>query len=577
MLKRSLLLTSALLGASLAGAQVKNPDTFVKAVAGDWTSFDPVACYDLVCGEILQNTLDTLFFYDGNSPSKLVPQLAAAIPTRQNGGVSADGKTYTVKLRPGLKFQDGTPLTAQDVKYSIERMMVASSDSGAAVLINEPLLGLADNVTKDGKVTFADIDKAVEARGADTVVFHLAKPFAPFLNILATSFYGIYAKADAVKAGEWGGTATDWQKFNSPKDEDSKFLRRVPLGSGPFTLERYDVGKNVILRRNDNYWRKPAALSRVILQSVDDDTTRLQMLRVGDADAIDFTRAMVPQIAQMPGVTLLDNQPNLGLNGLFLNQQIDGSGTDYLGSGKLDGQGVPANFFSDVNVRKAFAYSFDYAALIDDVLQGKAVQTNTASIKGVPGYSDLAPKYKLDKDVATKYFKAAWGGKLWQNGFTLPVIYNSGSTTRQKILEILKRDIESLNPKFKIDVREVPTSQLFKLRRGGQITAWVGNWTMDYADPHNLAFPFYASQGTFGAQQHNKNAQLDALIARAVAETDSAARLKLYNTVNRLGFDNAVGIPLYQSVDVYAQRDWVKGRLMNPITAGDYFYAISKR
>lgn len=577
MLKRSLLLTGALLGATFAGAQVKNPDTFVKAVAGDWTSFDPAACYDLVCGEILQNTLDTLFFYDGNSPSKLVPQLAASIPTKQNGGISADGKTYTVKLRPGLKFSDGTPLTAQDVKYSIERMMVASSDSGAAVLINEPLLNLADNVTKDGKVTFADIDKAVEARGNDTVVFHLAKPFAPFLNILATSFYGIYSKADAVKAGEWSGTAADWQKFNSPKDEDSKFLRRVPLGSGPFTLERYDVGKDVILKRNDSYWRAPAKLSRVILQSVNDDTTRLQMLRTGDADAIDFTRAMVPQIAQMPGVTLLDNQPNLGLNGLFLNQQIDGAGTNYLGSGKLDGQGVPANFFSDVNVRKAFAYSFDYAALINDVLQGKAVQTNTASIKGVPGYSDLAPKYKLDRDVATKYFKAAWGGQLWQNGFTLPVIYNSGSTTRQKILEILKRDIESLNPKFHIEVREVPTSQLFKLRRGGQITAWVGNWTMDYADPHNLAFPFLDSQGTFGGQQHYKNARLDALIGQAVAETDPAARLKLYNTINRLGFDNAVGIPLYQSVDVYAQRDWVKGRLMNPITAGDYFYVISKQ
>ena len=577
MLKRTLLLTGALLSVPFAGAQVKNPDTFVKAVAGDWTSFDPVACYDLVCGEILQNTLDTLFFYDGNSPSKLVPQLAAAIPTRQNGGISADGKTYTVKLRPGLKFSDGTLLTAQDVKYSIERMMVASSDSGAAVLINEPLLNLADNVSKDGKITFADIDKAVETRGNDTVIFHLAKPFAPFLNILATSFYGIYSKADAVKAGEWSGTAADWQKFNSPKDEDSKFLRRVPLGSGPFVLERYDVGKDVILKRNDAYWRKPAALSRVILQSVNDDSTRLQMLRTGDADAIDFTRAMVPQIAQMSGVKVTDNQPTLGLNGLFLNEQIDPNGTNYLGSGKLDGAGIPANFFSDLNVRRAFAYSFDYAALIGDVLQGKAVQINTAIIQGVPGYNPSAPKYKLDKALATTYFKAAWGGKLWQNGFTLPVIFNSGNTTRQKILEILKRNVESLNPKFKIDVREVPTSQLFKLRSGGQITAWVGNWTMDYADPHNLTFPFLDSNGTFGGQQHYKNPKLDALISQAVAETDLPARVKLYNTIQNTGFEDVAEIPLYQGVDVYAQRAWVKGRLMNPITAGDYFYVISKQ
>ncbi len=574
MLKYSLL--AGLLTLGLAQAQaVKNPGVIVEAVDSDWTSLDPVACYDLVCGEVLQNTLDTLIFYDGANPGKFIPWLATALPTKQNGGISLDGKTYTFKLRPGTKFSDGTPLTAQDVVYSFQRMLVASSEDGAVTLLTEPLFGDADYVRPGKKFSWDLIQKAVKANGND-VVFTLTKPFSPFLSVVALPYFAVYSKADALKRGEWDGTQASWEKFNNPKLENSKFAANPPIGSGPFALERYDVGKTLTLKRNDNFWQAPAKLSRVIFEVVKDENTRIQMLKVGDADLVGFTRAQVPQVSSFPGVVITDNIPNLGLDFVFMNEKVDGEGTGYLGSGKLDGKGIPANFFSDLNVRKGFAASMDYGALVNDIYQGKATQNNSILIRGIAGFNPNAPKYKFDKATATRAFKAAFGGQVWANGFVLPVFYNSGNTTRQRILELLKRGIEGVDPKFKVEVRELSRSVLFAQRSSGKMTLALGNWTADYADPHNFAFPLLASSGAFPGIVGYKNAALDTLIDKAVDETDPTKRVRLYAQIQRAAFNDVVHIPLVQTVGFSANRDWVKGRIFNPITAGDYFYLLSK-
>ena len=573
MLKLTLL--AGLLTLGLAQAQVKNPGVYLTAVDSDWTSFDPVSCYDLVCGEVLQNTLDTLVFYDGPNPGKFVPWLATALPTKANGGISRDGKTYTFTLRKGVKFADGSPMSAEDVEYSFKRMLVASSDDGAVTLLTEPLFGDADTVRAGKKFSWELIDAAIQAKG-DTVTFKLVKPFAPFLSVIALPYFAVYSKADSIKRGEWDGTKATWEKFNNPKLEDSKFSKSPPLGTGPFALERLDLGKSLILKRNDGFWKGPASLSRVIQTVVKDETTRVQQLKAGEVDSASFSRPQLATVAATPGIKVTDNLPNLGLDFIFMNQQIKSEGTTFLGSAKLDGRGIPANFFSDLGVRKGFAASFDYTALINEVLLGKAFQNNTVLIRGIPGFQERAPKYKFDKAAATRAFKSAFGGQVWAQGFTVPVFYNAGNTTRQRILEILKRGVESVNPKFKIEVREITRSELFSLRSSNKMTLAVGNWTADYADPHNFAFPFLHSAGSFPTIIGYKNAALDKLIDQAVDETDPAKRTRLYNQIERLGFNDVVHIPLVQTVAFDAERDWIKGTVNNPITAGTYFYYLSK-
>ena len=574
-MKRKTFLLSLLLGAGLASAQMKNPDTLSVVTLGDWGSgFDPAYCYDTACGNVLTNTLEGLYGYEGNDATKVVPLLAASLPKVSNGG-----KTYTVTLKKGLKFSDGTPVTAEDVAYSLQRVMVYSTDVGAAPLLNEPLLGSAAQVTKDDKGAWAKISGSVQAKGTDTVVFNLAKPFSPFPAVLAFPSFGVVSKAAAVKAGGWSGDEKDWKNFNNLAAASSKFVNSGMVGTAPFVIERYDPGKSVVLKRNANYWRAPAKLSRVIIQSAPDDTTRLQLLRTGDADMAErnaVPNALLAQAAQLPNA-VVKKTPSLGLYGFFMTEKLDPSGTDYLGSGKLDGKGIPANFFSDVNVRKGFAYSFDYAGFLKDVMQGNASQQNTVNISGLLGESANDPRYKLDKNVAAAAFKKAFNGDVWKNGFTVVGFYNSGNSTRQRGLDILAKNLASVNPKFNLQVRELPFSQYLAQSAAHKIPVWMGGWGADYADPHNFAQPFLASEGNYPVNMVYKNATLDKLIAQAVEETNTAKRAALYQQIAEIGFQDAPVIAVYQPKDSFVTHTWVKGQVFNPIYSSDYYYPMFKQ
>lgn len=572
-------ITPLLLLGSLASAQVKNPGTLVSLTIGDWSSFDPAQCYDAACAEILQNTLETLYFpapinleTDASNP-KIVnqPLLAAALPTVSNGG-----RTFTIKLNPAAKFSDGTPVTAADVKYSLMRQMLISADAGGSPLLLEPIMGSAATIKKDDAKAFDVMDKAIVAQNPTTVVFNLAKPFTPFVAVLAHPVAAIYSRAAAIKAGAWDGGKTTWQKYSNESLAASPYANVVPLGTGPFTLQRYDKGQQVILRRNDRYWRTPAKLQTVVIKRVNEPATAVQLLKTGDADQFlvgSYARNVAKQFAGLEGVKVIDNVATLVLNALFMNFNI--KDTAKLGSGKLDEKGIPANFFSDLNIRRAFAASIDYDAFLKDQLLGKGVINNTGMHTAFAGY-DKALQYRFSKAAATTYFKKAWGGKVWENGFTVPVYFNSGNVNRQKMAEVLKRGVEAINPKFHIDVREAQFSQILADQAAQRESVWMLGWQADYGDPHNFAQPFLASTGNYPQNTGYNNPKVDKLIDQAVSVSDPAQRAALYRQVVRLGFNDVAEIPIYQGVSYTAQRDWVKGRVTNPLYGGDIYYYTSK-
>ncbi len=569
--RTTLLLGLALLGA--ASAAPKNPNVLVALASYDWTGFDPAHCNDLPCEEVLQNTLETLYFPKGASTTAYSPMLAADQPT-----VSADGKTYTVKLNPQAKFSDGTPVTANDVKYSLTRLLAMSASDGPVTKLLYPLVGTNTPLTKDNAGAYVTLDKAIEVKDARTVVFHLAQPFGPFLAVLASPASAIYSQAAAAKAGAWDGKDASWAKFVNQPLADSPFLKAPPLGSGPFTLGRYDSGNQVILQRNDKYWRAPAKLQTVVIKNVAEAATAVQLLKTGDADLIrtnGYPRNVASQFAGLDGVTTNLKVNSLALQGFFMNFNVkNASQNGYLGTGTLSEKGIPADFFSDVNVRRAFASSFDYNSFIQAQLLGAGIQTNGALVKGLLGYTALHFPYSRPSALAS--FKKAYGGKLWTAGFTVPVFWNSGNETRHQAALVFKRNIESLNPKFHVDVREIQFSELIAKANSGQLTAYFLGWSTDYADPYNVIFPWAHSQGTFPKQTGYKNPKVDDVITQAVATTDAKKRGELYQQAAKLAYNDVAELPLYQDVGYTAQRDWVKGRVLNPLFGGNYYYSISK-
>jgi peptide/nickel transport system substrate-binding protein len=564
-------------GARAAGEAVKNPDTFVTLRAGEPESLDPAYQYDTASYEIVYpNVYETLIGYDGSVLSTYVPRLATQVPSLTNHLISADGLTYTFPIRPGVKFHDGSALTPEDVRYSMLRFMLQDRDGGPSWLLLSPLVG-KESTRDKGKVvvTYEDVAKAVTVQGPN-VVFHLAHPYGAFLSIVAAWSF-VMPKAWAAAHGDWDGEAATWQKYNNPKLQDRYAFDHMD-GTGPFMLQQWDrQAKQVTLARNPTYWRGPAKLARVIIRSVPEFTTRRLQLQQGDADLIQVERPEQSQVMGMAGVAVRDDLPQLVIQVFHFNFKIDPNANPDIGSGKLDGNGIPPDFFSDIHVRKAFAYAFDYGTFVRDGYRGKAIQPNGPIIEGLLGYDPSLPKYTFDKAKAVAEFKEAWGGKVWDMGFKFTLTYNTGNTARQIGAQIVKDAVESLNPKFKLDVRNIQWPSFLQMTNAHKGTVYALGWAVDYPDPDDFVQPFLSSKGDYPQRNSYHNAEADKLIQDAAASSDPAKRKALYRQLTQIAYNDVPGIYAAQPTAFKVMRAWVRGWYWNTVYGGEDYYPLSKQ
>jgi len=565
-----------LTGVPSSAQAVKNPDTFVLATIGDPETLDYAWAYDTASFEVIFNVYDTLIFYDGSRTDRFVPGLATQVPSVANGLISKDGRTYTFPIRQGVKFHDGTPLTPDDVAYSIRRFLWIDRAGGPSSLLLEPILGVTGTRDEKGniKVTYSDLTRAVRVQG-NNVVITLKEPFGPFLSIMAQWSYVVSRKWAAAN-GDWDGTRETMRKFNNPKKEDTAFFAKAN-GTGPFKLVRWDrAAREVVLERNDSYWRTPPKLKRVIIRTVEEAATRILMIKAGDADQIALSRRELPQVQGVEGVRIIDDLPQYLISpAVFFTFDIDPT-SPHIGSGKLDGNGIPPDFFKDIHVRRAFAYSFDYAAFLRDAYRGKGVVPKGPIPPGMLGYNPRQEYYTYNKEKAIAEFREAWGGRVWTTGFKLTILYNAGNVPREIGARMLKENIEALNPKFKVDIRALPWPTYLAEMDAHKLPVFFIGWLADYPDPHNFAFHFLHSKGTFPFVQKYANPEMDKLVEQAKSEPDPKKREALYFKLVDMAYKDVPQLYLVSPVVFTVLRSWVKGYYYNPVHPGTYFYPISK-
>lgn len=422
------------------------------------------------------------------------------------------------------------------------------------------------------------------------------------------------AAAEPTKAPDTAASDTppNWLKWHDPAAEASELFSKTN-GTGPFKLEKWTPGEGFTLVRNDNYWVTsppwegapggPAALARVVIKEVDEWGTRFAALQAGDADYVTVNPEFWPQVDEisqadcdaatgeckpMKADGIVNRYRGLAQTSatdVLLNANINTEGgNNYIGSGALDGNGVPPDFFNDVHVRKAFNYCFDWDTYIKDVWQGEAEQRNGPIINPMLGYNANAEHYTLNLDKCAEEFKASTlktqdGRSLWDAGFYMQITYNTGNTTRQIIAEILKRNIEQVNPNFKIEVFALPWPVFLKERTAKKLPVYTIGWGEDYHDPHNWVVPYLASYGTYGSGvPKDLQSQLDEMIDKASGETDEAKRAQAYYDIQKFIYDNAVHLFLAQGLTRRYFQPWVKGFYYNPSYALDagWFYQYSK-
>lgn len=605
-------------------AAVKNPNTLVEANISDSESLDPAWAYDTASGEIIFNVYETLVFPKKDSATEFVPMLAT------KWDVSPDGKTYTFDIRKGVKFQDGQELMPEDVAYSFWRGMIQDRAGGPQWILLQPFFGLNVQSFKDDVVQKqfnGDWNKAAQAveqavtydNAAGTVTLHLKQPYGPMLQILSGTWASIVSKPWVIQQGGWDGTPATAEKFHDPSAEKDE-LFKVMNGTGPYKLDRWAPGQEIDLARNDNYWLKtplwdggpsgPAKTERAIIKVIPEWGTRFATFQTGDADIALVDRQYISQVDPLvkqtcelkgdaeqcattnPNGTLrLDkNLPTVVADTIFMNQGVNVTGgNNTIGTGKLDGNGIPPAFFSDIHVRKAFNYAFDWNTFIQQVWNGEAEQALGPIINGELGFNSNQAHYSFDLNKAAEEFKAATyksadGKSLWDTGFYLQYVYNTGNDQRRVAGEILKADLAKINPKFKLAVVEEPFPVLLKDQVAGRLPLFMIGWQEDYHDPQDWVVPYLASGGTYGGTQHfapDLQAQMDTLINRAVETSDPQARAKLYEQLQNLAYENALDIFVVQRVGRHYMQDWVHGWYYNPTypgapETGTYLYALSK-
>jgi len=624
----------------------KDPTTFVATTFGEPELIDPSLTYETAGGQIIQQTYDTLIFYNRDDPVSFVPMLATEVPSLENGGLSADGLTYTFKIRSGVKFHDGTDMTPSDVAYSFQRGILQGGTSSPQFLLTEPFLGAgimdiaevvdptgaldddaAGLAAADPQVLLDACKKVTDAIVADdaagTVTMKLANPWGPFLATIANSWGSVTSKAWVASKGGWDGDCATWQNYYA-KTSDQLIelgLGNTENGTGPFKLDHWTPGEEIVMVANPDYWVKEPLweggptgapkLQTVIIKSIDEFSTRFAMLEAGDADTSAVgSSADWPQMDTLAGVECVKStddcqevdptKPLEKISGLLSTARTDMFFTfqlpdesNFTGSGKLDGNGIPPNFFSDPLVRKGFAYCFNYDAYLNDVLLGEAVRSTTVMLPGMLGDDPNAPIYTYDPAKCTELLQQSkWTENkdgtytpdpngaisLWDTGFRFTSLYNTGNTGRQSAGQILQTELGAINDKFIVEVTGLPWPTFLKEQRASNLPIFFSGWQEDIHDPHNWVVPF--TIGTYGGRQKlpaEIKDQYAEIINRAVLASSPADRQTVYDEFNQLYYDTASSIPFFVITNRRYQQRWVEGWFANPIFPGTYYYPISKQ
>jgi len=603
-----------------------DPNTFMHVVFGEPETLDPALGYDTASNEIIQNIYEPLVFYDDIHTDQFLPMLA------ESWSISADGTVYIFNIRPGVKFHGGQDLTAEDVAYTFQRGLLFGGYDGPQWLLAEPFFGVGrDDITclvdgcasaderelltaNDPKTLVAACEKVKSMIVANdnnaTVTMTLSQPWGPFIATLAQTWGGIMDKDWTIDNGGWDGSCDTWQNYYAEPSESDPFTR-IANGTGPFKFEYWKVGEELVMVRNDDYWREPPRLERVVTKYVNEWGTRFAMMLAGDADIVAVPEENRSQMDALVGercefdiesnvykpceivddtlpYRLYIGRPGISRTDMFFNFSVE-EGSNYVGSGKLDGNGIPLDFFSDSHIRRAFAYCFDWDVYISDVFDGEAVQSPVVPLIGMPGYQVDMPVYTYDPGKCEDEFELADldndgipagndpEGDVWTTGFRLQALYNQGNTSRQTIADILANNIASINNLFVIETVGLPWPTFLRTIRNRQAPYFVSGWAEDIHDPHNWYVPYMT--GTYAINQNLPDGlkdQFKELVDRGVRETDPMERQRIYEQLNRIFYDQAPTVLLAIGTSHNFEQRWVRGTTLNPIHPGYYYYPMYK-
>ncbi|MFE1628230.1 ABC transporter substrate-binding protein [Brevibacillus reuszeri] len=478
-------------------------DTLFVGITADQGTLDPAVTFDNSAWKITYPTYQRLVEYDGGT-TEVKPGLA------KEWKVSEDGLSWTFTLTEGNTFADGTPVTAEAVKFTFDRTLKI----------------------KKGPADVYNVIKEVKVDSPTSVTFVLSQNFPPFLSTLAANYGGIVNPK--VMEKEQNG------------DLGQNFLANNTMGSGPYQLSEWRKGEYIKLSPNPNSSVKPA-LQNIFFKIIPDSTAQRLQLEQGELDIAEgIPNEQLKAIKDQPNLEVLQ-QPSLFVDYIYVNST----------------KGNPA--LQNPKVRQALSYAIDYDALTESVQEGFATQMRGPIPKGLWGHDESAHQYKRDVEKAKALLAEAGATNL-----SIDLLYSDNKAwweTEALTLQAFFSDIG-----VKLNLKKIAYATSREMIDKGEFDLAMGVWSPDFGDPYMFMNYWFDSNnfGLAGNRAFYKNDKVDELVRKAASINDKAEREKIYQEAQKIVIDEAPYLYLYQKDFLLPVSKSVKGFVYNPMLEGIY-------
>ncbi|HLO03499.1 MAG TPA: ABC transporter substrate-binding protein [Symbiobacteriaceae bacterium] len=481
--------------------------TYHVAISSEPPLVDPQVDTSLQVYNMSRNIFSTLLRYKGDT-LELEPELLAEMPK-----ASADGKTYSFKLKDGIAFSNGAKLTAKDVKFTFERMLLPATKAANGWLLSQ-IVGAKD--VTGGKATEL---AGLKVTGDLTFEITLADPYTPFLQSLANPGLSIFPAEYATQKGD---------KFG-----------REPIGTGPFILKVWKQNDQLVLEKNPNYYEKGLPyLDKIEYRIIADSATSWLEFQSGNTEE---------------GAPPTSEEKATRESGKYQVNDIVSLNTYYLA--------LDTKTYSNPKLREAISLAIDRQAIVNAVYNGKGKVATSFVTPGIPGALKNGAGFPFDAAKAKQIIK---DNKL--EGTKIEVWQRGGDKVTDANLAI-QQMLQDVGLVYDVQIKDKAT---FNAARGkGQIPAQQGNWFADFPDPDNYLYTFLFSKESVKMSVNYANADVDAKLTEARTSTDKAKREAIYQEVEKkLLYEEYAILPLYHITSTDYLQKWVKGYPKDQLRVG---------